>query len=134
MAALQASAAAAASASSPTLSAGGPTRGRASYALARTLRTKPGRPDAPAAHSLSCSDKLAQYALLGIQGALLADVLDSVWLDGVVLGPVDASEDGRALLAEVEEALSRRVLRELAREGVKGASMILCSARENGWH
>jgi hypothetical protein len=100
--------------------AAGPLRGRAAYPRARTLRTKPGRPDSPIAHSLSCSDKIARHGALGIQGALLADLLEPVWLSGVVLGPVSADEDREKLAAEASEALSGRVLRELEDERFRG--------------
>jgi len=47
-------------------------RGRASYSTFSILRTKPGRADSPPTTSHSCSDKLALWALVGLQGALLA--------------------------------------------------------------
>lgn len=125
MAALQASATADACqtptglAGAPSLSAG-PVRGRAGYPRVRTLRTKPGRPDSPAAYSLSCSDKIARYGALGLQGALLSDMLEPIWLTGIVLGPVVADEDCLALEAEVTEALSGRVVREYEDERIRG--------------
>ncbi|KZO92186.1 adenosine deaminase/editase [Calocera viscosa TUFC12733] len=63
-------------------------RGRDGYANYGALRTKPGRADSPPTISMSCSDKLAAWTVLGIQGALLSTVLDPIYLDGIVIGGV----------------------------------------------
>ncbi|GAA6047092.1 hypothetical protein JCM3770_004193 [Rhodotorula araucariae] len=49
-------------------------RGRAAYSALSILRTKPGRADSSPTTSHSCSDKLALWALLGLQGGLLAQL------------------------------------------------------------
>lgn len=38
---------------------------------------------------MSCSDKIASWGVLGIQGALVSRVLEPVYVDGVVVGEVD---------------------------------------------
>lgn len=70
-------------------SAGGSSavsRGRAAQAGARgQLRTKPGRPDSPPSISMSCSDKIALWAAVGVQGSLLSAVLEPVRISSVTV-------------------------------------------------
>jgi tRNA-specific adenosine deaminase 1 len=75
----------------PLLSPDTPSRGREGYARLGVLRTKPGRADAPRVLSMSCSDKVARWSVLGIQGALASLVLAPVYIHAVVLGEVDNS-------------------------------------------
>jgi tRNA-specific adenosine deaminase 1 len=64
-------------------------RGRDNYSLLGVLRTKPGRADSPPTLSMSCSDKIARWCILGIQGALASNILDPVYVDEIILGGVD---------------------------------------------
>lgn len=50
-------------------------RGRSQIALRGVLRTKPGRADAPLSASLSCTDKIALWSLIGWQGAVLSQLI-----------------------------------------------------------
>ncbi|GAA5905208.1 hypothetical protein JCM8208_000315 [Rhodotorula glutinis] len=69
-------------------------RGRASYSTLSILRTKPGRADSPPTTSHSCSDKLALWALLGLQGALLARAgMRRVPLEILVVGGFERDEE-----------------------------------------
>ncbi|KAF8592474.1 adenosine deaminase/editase [Ramaria rubella] len=64
-------------------------RGRDNYGLLGVLRTKPGRADSPPTLSMSCSDKIARWCVLGFQGALASNILDPLYVDEIVLGGVD---------------------------------------------
>lgn len=64
-------------------------RGRENYLNYGTLRTKPGRADSPTTSCMSCSDKIAAWAVVGFQGALLANLMRRVFLHHIILGEVD---------------------------------------------
>jgi hypothetical protein len=88
------------------------------------LRRKPGRGDATL--SMSCSDKLARWQVLGLQGALLSSLLDApLRLSGVVASVLPAGSNGSreeddkagplpsassAAASSVERALRRAVV------------------------
>lgn len=78
-------------------------RGRVSYSSVSCLRTKPGRADSPPTTSHSCSDKLAVWSLLGLQGALLSQL-------GVRRIPI-----AFLVVGGVPEQLRRRVKDEVRR-------------------
>lgn len=84
--------------------AGSVHRGRIGYSSYSTLRTKPGRLDSPPTTSHSCSDKLAMWSLVGLQGGLLASKGLDVPLDLLVVGGVSAQYKSR-----VEEEVRRAV-------------------------
>ncbi|KAJ6627451.1 adenosine deaminase/editase [Mycena sp. CBHHK59/15] len=65
-------------------------RGRDNYSLWGVLRTKPGRADSPPTTSMSCSDKIAAWNFLGIQGALGSRFLRPLYISRVIIGEVPA--------------------------------------------
>ncbi|KAG0699846.1 hypothetical protein DFH29DRAFT_983327 [Suillus ampliporus] len=65
-----------------------PSRGRDNYSLFGVLRTKPGRADSPQTLSLSCSDKIARWNVLGIQGALGSGLFHPIYLTKIIIGEV----------------------------------------------
>jgi tRNA-specific adenosine deaminase 1 len=75
----------------PALGPGAPSRGRDNYALRGVLRTKPGRADAPPTACMSCSDKIASWNVLGIQGALGSVWLRPIYISNVIVGEVPGS-------------------------------------------
>lgn len=63
-----------------------PWRGRNNYHCYGVLRTKPGRADAPTTASMSCSDKIAAWNVLGLQGALGSLLVMPLYVDFIVIG------------------------------------------------
>ncbi|KAL1660211.1 adenosine deaminase/editase [Schizophyllum commune] len=96
------------SASRPVVDPTAAARGRDNYALTGVLRTKPGRADAPPTMSMSCSDKIAAWSVLGFQGALASLVLPiPMHIAHIVVG--DVPEYMRSVVLEdCERALWRR--------------------------
>ncbi|KAI9020493.1 hypothetical protein DFJ74DRAFT_607403 [Hyaloraphidium curvatum] len=87
-------------------------RGRMDYSRLGVLRTKPGRPDADASASMSCSDKIARWNVVGIAGRELSDLIGlPVYLATIVVGgrlgrPSDSDVDLNALKRAVVGRLS----------------------------
>ncbi|GAA5880203.1 hypothetical protein JCM16303_001250 [Sporobolomyces ruberrimus] len=85
-------------------------RGRVSYSSFSTLRTKPGRADSPPTTSHSCSDKIAMWSLLGIQGGLLATLGVHVELSFIGISGVKGDETEKEKIRdEVTRAVGGRL-------------------------
>jgi tRNA-specific adenosine deaminase 1 len=65
-----------------------PWRGRNNYHCYGILRTKPARADSPTTASMSCSDKIAAWNVLGLQGALGSLPFMPLYVHSVVIGEV----------------------------------------------
>lgn len=79
--------------------AGDPGRPGAAYHRVGLLRVKPGRGDRTC--SMSCSDKLARWNVLGCQGSLVMHFLEEpIYLSAVVIGKCPYSQEAmrRALI------------------------------------
>jgi tRNA-specific adenosine deaminase 1 len=55
------------------------------YHRVTAVRTKPGR--GPQTISMSCSDKISKWLVVGIQGSLLSNLLEKpIYLDEIIIG------------------------------------------------
>lgn len=61
-------------------------RGREHLNVVNKLRTKPGRADCISTKSMSCSDKIASWNILGINGSILSSLITPIYLDTLVIG------------------------------------------------
>ncbi|KAJ3169931.1 hypothetical protein HDU88_000573 [Geranomyces variabilis] len=106
-------------AAAATPPSGDPTalRGRQDYSALGRLRTKPARTDAETTRSMSCSDKLAKWCLLGLQGALLMQWIPTpIRISTLVVGP-ERYDEQSIRRAVVDRAKSVAVAtEELSRE------------------
>ncbi|KAF9365806.1 tRNA-specific adenosine deaminase 1 [Mortierella sp. NVP85] len=59
-------------------------RGRVDYDSVGVLRTKPGRVDSEPTTSMSCSDKIARWNILGLCSALVAPFLQPIYLHSII--------------------------------------------------
>ncbi|OAD81342.1 hypothetical protein PHYBLDRAFT_69842 [Phycomyces blakesleeanus NRRL 1555(-)] len=78
-------------------------RGRFGFDHLGVLRTKPGRVDSEPTLSMSCSDKIARWNVLGLQSALLSNIFEPVYLDSIVVSDMFEKESlERALYGRLE--------------------------------
>lgn len=88
-------------------------RGRTDFsAPLGTLRTKPGRADAPLATCMSCSDKIALWTLMGCQGSRMMNLLETpIYLDSIMVADGYDKDS-------LERALNSRISTELEQNSV----------------
>jgi tRNA-specific adenosine deaminase 1 len=66
-------------------------RGRMDYSIRGVARTKPGRIDSIPTESMSCSDKILLWNILGLSGALLSLLIEPIYLSSITVA--DCNED-----------------------------------------
>jgi hypothetical protein len=81
--------------------------GHSDFTRVGIVRRKPARRDAPSTLSMSCSDKLALWAAIGIQGAFLSKWVSPIIIDDYVVGPYRYSP------TTLQRAISRTTIRPL---------------------
>lgn len=92
----------------PVLSPNSASRGRDNYALLGVLRTKPGRADSPPTISMSCSDKIAAWNYLGLQGALASRFLKPLYISTLIVGEVPENMHN-VVIEDCERAFFKRL-------------------------
>ncbi|XP_018372587.1 PREDICTED: tRNA-specific adenosine deaminase 1 isoform X1 [Trachymyrmex cornetzi] len=83
----------------------------ANYHIVGPLRTKPGRGDPTS--SLSCSDKIAKWLILGLQGSLLSLLIPPIKLESITIGG-----DSPFSLDAMERGLYKRFNNKLVRVNI----------------
>ncbi|KAK9767609.1 hypothetical protein K7432_002496 [Basidiobolus ranarum] len=78
-------------------------RGRVDYDCINVLRTKPGRGDAEPTLSMSCSDKIARWNVLGLQSAMLSSLIPPIYLSSITIGDLFEEQSvTRALCSRIQ--------------------------------
>ncbi|KAF8914132.1 hypothetical protein CPB84DRAFT_1721009 [Gymnopilus junonius] len=92
----------------PNLDPTATSRGRDNYSRLGALRTKPGRADSPPTLCMSCSDKIARWNALGIQGALSSRFLSPLYIGTMIIGEVPPDMEG-VVREDCERAFWKRL-------------------------
>lgn len=71
------------------------------------IRTKPGRPQAEPSISMSCSDKIACWTMMGFQGTLLYALIGKVYIQSYVVGD-QAIISQKRTMESIQEILQKK--------------------------
>jgi len=111
----------------PVTVPGSAVRGRNGYENYGAIRTKPGRADSPPTTSFSCSDKIATWSVLGLQGAMLEPLFEPIYLTGVVIGGVqETGPKDEALRKLIKPEIQRAIWGRI--EQMEGESIFIPSS------
>ena len=111
----------------PVTVPGSAVRGRNGYENYGAIRTKPGRADSPPTTSFSCSDKIATWSVLGLQGAMLKPLFEPIYLTGVVIGGVqETGPKDEALRKLIKPEIQRAIWGRI--EQMEGESIFIPSS------
>ena len=111
----------------PVTVPGSAVRGRNGYENYGAIRTKPGRADSPPTTSFSCSDKIATWSVLGLQGAMLEPLFEPIYLTGVVVGGVqETGPKDEALRKLIKPEIQRAIWGRI--EQMEGESIFIPSS------
>ncbi|KAJ3121795.1 hypothetical protein HK098_003398 [Nowakowskiella sp. JEL0407] len=81
-------------------------RGRLDYDLTGSLRTKPGRLDSDPSISMSCTDKIAKWNVMGFSGRLLSLFFETpIYLESIIVSEFFDEESMRKSLVERVEGV-----------------------------
>lgn len=92
------------------------------------LKRREGRGDSPPTNAMSCSDKIALWSIMGIQGALLTSIgMKSVHLSTITIGGVLTSQDTYGDNEFIREDCDRAFFRRVEGSEFEGtATLSLC--------
>ena len=75
-------------------------RGRDNFSLLGILRTKPGRLDSEITLSMSCSDKIAKWNVLGLAGSLYSIFVEPIYFSSITCGDLSDLESMKRAYTE----------------------------------
>ncbi|CAM9796224.1 unnamed protein product [Laminaria digitata] len=82
--------------------------------------------------SMSCSDKLAKWAFLGLQGGLLASWVEPIFLSSIVISADPRTEGPAPLLSALARAVPGRAAAAAAEAAAAAAAAAACTAPDDG--
>lgn len=105
-------------------------RGRNAYSRFNVVRTKPGRGDAPPTNAMSCSDKIALWCAVGIQGALLSSMgMTPLYIKSITISGVKGTQILEDMENEIQDDCRRAFSGRLHKPGISNMVRLV-----DPWH